>query len=42
MKFVADSMLGRLAKWLRLIGYDTLYFSEISDHDLLMIGKSEF
>ena len=24
-KFVADSMLGRLAKWLRIIGYDTFY-----------------
>lgn len=25
MRFVADSMLGRLAKWLRVLGYDTLY-----------------
>ncbi len=24
-KFVADSMLGRLAKWLRILGYDTVY-----------------
>lgn len=27
MKFVLDSMLGRLAKWLRIIGYDTYYRS---------------
>ncbi len=27
MKFVADSMLGRLAKWLRILGYDTHYQS---------------
>ncbi len=27
MKFVADSMLGKLAKWLRVLGYDTLYQS---------------
>ncbi|MBW1910464.1 MAG: hypothetical protein JRJ11_13150 [Deltaproteobacteria bacterium] len=24
-KFVADSMLGKLAKWLRVLGYDTHY-----------------
>ena len=26
-KFVADAMLGKLAKWLRIMGYDTLYQS---------------
>lgn len=26
IRFVADAMLGRLAKWLRLLGYDTLYW----------------
>ncbi|MEM3397160.1 MAG: Mut7-C RNAse domain-containing protein [Thermoplasmata archaeon] len=25
MKFVADHMLGKLARWLRLLGYDVLY-----------------
>ncbi len=25
MRFVVDVMLGRLAKWLRLLGYDTVY-----------------
>lgn len=27
MNFIADSMLGRLAKWLRALGFDTLYQS---------------
>ena len=27
-------MLGDLAKWLRLLGFDTLYFSSISDDEL--------
>ena len=26
MRLVADAMLGRLAKWLRVLGFDTLYW----------------
>lgn len=26
MKFIADPALGKLAKWLRILGYDTLYW----------------
>ncbi|WP_287585377.1 Mut7-C RNAse domain-containing protein [Candidatus Borrarchaeum sp.] len=40
-KFVVDSMLGRLARWLRLIGYDTLYFKIVSDEELLERTRSE-
>lgn len=31
MRLIADMMLGRLARWLRLYGYDTLYGIEDDD-----------
>ncbi len=41
MKFIADSMLGRLARWLRLLGFDTLYYPRIKDRLLLRIAQEE-
>lgn len=35
MKFVVDCMLGKLAKWLKILGFDALFFSKIADDDLL-------
>jgi uncharacterized protein with PIN domain len=34
-------MLGRLARWLRLLGFDTLYDPDISDARLLRISKEQ-
>lgn len=34
-------MLGRLARWLRLLGYDTLYFKEIDDRALITLAEAE-
>ena len=33
--FFADAMLGRLARWLRMLGYDTAYDKVISDESLI-------
>lgn len=41
MKFVADTMLGRLAKWLRMLGYDTFYDGHIPIEKLLSISNAE-
>ncbi|MCD6106529.1 MAG: hypothetical protein J7J79_04145, partial [Thermoplasmata archaeon] len=40
-RFVADSMLGTLAKWLRILGYDVLYFRQIRDEDLILTARKE-
>jgi hypothetical protein len=41
MRFVADCMLGRLAKWLRILGFDVLYFSKAEDGDLAGLSRRE-
>jgi uncharacterized protein len=40
-RFVADVMLGRLARWLRALGYDTLYFRDAPDRWLLAVALAE-
>jgi len=39
--FIADCHLGKLAKYLRLMGYDTLFFSHIEDSDLIKLAVTE-
>lgn len=41
MRFIADSMLGRLARWLRLLGFDTYYSPHIEDTLLIKIAREE-
>jgi uncharacterized protein with PIN domain len=40
-RFVVDTMLGRLARWLRALGYDTLYPGQVEDRRLLRISRAE-
>ena len=40
-RFVVDVNVGRLARWLRVMGYDTLFFREGDDNDLVRIALKE-
>lgn len=41
MKFIADCHLGKIAKYLRMFGFDTLYFQSIDDDDIIDIAAKE-
>ena len=41
IKFVADKMIGRLAKWLRIIGQDVTYGSHLCGYGLLRAARRE-
>ena len=38
-RFVVDSMLGKLARWLRILGYSTIYDPKLNDDGLIEKGK---
>jgi hypothetical protein len=40
MRFVVDAMLGKLARWLRILGYDTLYDPHIEDRQLIELAEA--
>lgn len=41
MKFLTDGMLGKLTRWLRLLGYDVKYSRSLNDEQLIEIAKRE-
>ena len=40
-RFLADEMLGSLARWLRMMGYDTEYSRGLLDGELLALASAE-
>ncbi len=40
-RFIVDTMLGNIARWLRLLGYDTLYYRRIEDWRILEIARKD-
>ncbi|MFP3879430.1 MAG: DUF5615 family PIN-like protein [Dehalococcoidia bacterium] len=40
-KFIADNNVGKLARWLRLIGYDTLLFRQKDDNGMISAALNE-
>ena len=41
MKFVVDCMLGKLAKWLKILGFDATYLNRVEDRELLLLARRE-
>lgn len=40
-RFLADRMLGKLARWLRILGYDTVYLPQLSPDGVMIEGKRQ-
>ncbi|MGC8746843.1 MAG: DUF5615 family PIN-like protein [Candidatus Saccharicenans sp.] len=41
MKFIADCMVGKLARWLRILGFDVAYYPKIEDDELIQLAAKE-
>ncbi len=41
VKFAADRMLGRLVKWLRIIGQDVIYGPHLTGYGLIRAARAE-
>jgi uncharacterized protein with PIN domain len=40
-RFVVDGMLGSLARWLRMLGYDTAYAKDLEDEEIIRLSSQE-
>lgn len=41
MRFVTDGMLGKLTRWLRMLGHNVEYASNLDDKTLIKIAKTQ-
>ena len=41
MKFIADGMLGKLTRWLRMLGQDVTYSTQLEDAELMATAEKE-
>jgi uncharacterized protein with PIN domain len=41
LKLLTDGMLGRLTRWLRVLGYDTVYAPDVDDAELLRRARAQ-
>ena len=41
LRLLTDGMLGRLTRWLRILGYDTVYRPDTDDTELLRIARAQ-
>src|SRR5215831_17504981 len=39
--FIADVMVGRLARWLRILGFDVLYSNRYNDDEIIRLAAAE-
>ncbi len=41
MRFVVDAMFGTLAKWLRILGFDTIFARDLADSEIMALADRE-
>ena len=41
LKFIVDNNVGKLARWLRIMGYDTLFFSASNDSHMIATALAD-
>jgi uncharacterized protein with PIN domain len=41
LRFITDGMLGKLTRWLRMLGHDVVYARDMEDMEILDLAKGE-